>query len=137
CDGTSTFGNSESTTNDWVKIYQGDLVSSPPTATQLVGDKASDDQSAKSWQISGDRALAGNNGTEYLCFRFYFRAVEDALAPADLDATTGVGPGEGDSNAENFNDNDSNSTEDNEFQGKSVKVTFVFYAEQSSAPQNR
>lgn len=124
CDPTATFGNPGSATGaSWTLIYQGDLARS--SSLNLIGNSTSGQDAAASGQVSGDRAVAGNNGAEYLCFRVTLRNAQDAAAAQAV-------AGEGASSAHSYVQNDSTSGDDNSYTNLSTTITFTFTGEQTS-----
>lgn len=118
------FGNPGAATGGaWTLIYQGDLARTAPT--NLIGNSTAGQDAATAGQISGDRALGGNGGTEYLCFRVTFRNTQDSPPAAAV-------AGEGASTAHSYVQNDATSVGDNAYANLSTTVTFTFNAEQSS-----
>lgn len=125
CGPTSVFDNPGSATGvDWTLIYQGDLARA--TSLNLIGNPNSGQDAAASGQISADRAIAANNGAEYLCLRVTFRNSQDAAAAQAV-------AGEGASSAHSYVQNDSTSADDNSYANLSTTITFTFTGEQTSS----
>jgi hypothetical protein len=124
CDSTATFGNPGSASGAaWTLVYQGDLARS--ASLNLVGNPNVGSDAAAAGQISGDRALAANNGSEYLCFRVSFRDAQDAAAGQAV-------AGEGASAAHSYVQNDGAAANDNAYANLNTTITLTFAAEQTS-----